>query len=80
MEIGRMMRQVLEQDAESLMQTRCCRTGKSAARAIGETLARAAMEGDMKAAAMVLELAGRAAEGSGMVVVMDSRPEESREA
>ena len=75
-----MMRQVLEQDAESLMQTRCCRTGKSAARAIGETLARAAMEGDMKAAAMVLELAGRAAEGSGMVVVMDSRPEESREA
>ncbi|MBR4236387.1 MAG: hypothetical protein IKR85_10065 [Clostridia bacterium] len=52
------MRRVLETDAGALVDARGERHGKSAARVIGEALAEAAMNGDVKAVAMLMELAG----------------------
>ena len=52
------MRQVLGRDAGELEADGEPLAGKSAATAIGEALARAGMKGDVKAVAILMELAG----------------------
>lgn len=58
MDMVGIMTEVLSRDAQSLFDAADCYGGKSAAQAIGEELARASMKGDIKAAAMLMELAG----------------------
>ncbi|MBQ3669152.1 MAG: hypothetical protein II920_08000 [Clostridia bacterium] len=58
MDMVLLMTQVLEEDAQSLKDAEGLFQGKSAARVIGEALARASMDGDIKAAAMLMELSG----------------------
>ena len=58
MKIVDIMTEILGQDAQKLADSAGCYEGKTAAQAIGEELARASMRGDIKAAAMLMELAG----------------------
>ena len=58
MDMVGIMTGVLGEDALKLRDEKDRLEGKSAARVIGEVLARASMEGDIKAAAMLMELAG----------------------
>ena len=52
------MNGILERDAQAVFDAAERYEGKTAAQAIGEELARASMKGDIKAAAMLMELAG----------------------
>ena len=58
MNMVEVMTRVLEEDALRLKAEENELGGKSCARVIGEALARASMDGDIKAAAMLMELAG----------------------
>ncbi len=58
MNMVEVMTDVLNMDAEALQAGREQRGGKSVARVIGEALALSSMDGDIKAAAMLTELAG----------------------
>ena len=58
MNMTEIMTEVLSQDAQMLTDSAEFRRGKNVARFIGEELARASMNGDIKAAAMLMELAG----------------------
>ena len=58
MNMVQIMTEVLEQDAGALTEGTDERWGKQVARVIGEKLACASMDGDIKAAAMLMELAG----------------------
>ena len=58
MDMVEIMTEVLEKDAQALIDCADCYEGKSAAQIIGEELARMSMRGDIKAAAMLMELAG----------------------
>ena len=58
MDMVQIMVEVLSQDAKEICDNAEDRQGKQVARVIGEQLARASMDGDIKAAAMLMELAG----------------------
>ena len=82
-----MAREVLSLDAEDFGSSREKRAGKSVGRVIGEALAEAGMNGDIKAIGLLMELAGedfRSRESerkfglaSGEVVLVEERPEDS---
>ena len=58
MNMVQIMTDVLATDAQQLLDEGDSRAGKIAAQVIGEELARASIRGDIKAAAMLMELAG----------------------
>ena len=58
MDMVEIMRDVLNADAARAEDEKAIRSGKTVARVIGEALARDAMDGDIKATALLMELAG----------------------
>ena len=79
-----MTREVLGLDAEDFSRNRETRGGKSVGRVIGEALAEAGMNGDIKAIGLLMELAGedfrsresdRKFGGDGTVTIVEERPE-----
>lgn len=81
-----MARAVLSLDAENFDSSREKRAGKSVGRVIGEALAEAGMNGDIKAIGLLMELAGedfRSRESErkfglsgGEVTLIEERPED----